>query len=120
MHRLVIVLSAFVLFGVSMVAAENPAGTEHRVRVQVPATTGTNGSYTVCTPGEPTITVRSDGSGGYTIQRIGEAPISVKPAWGGQGFTIDPPHGPSSTVTPLWGSEMSTALPVPVPITIGE
>ena len=120
MHRLVTVLSAVVMVGVSVAAAEDPAGTEHRVWVPVPATPGTNGGYTVRTPGEPTITVRSDGSGGYTIQRIGEAPISVKPAWGGQGFTIDPPHGPSSTVTPLWGSEMSTALPVPVPITIGE
>ena len=50
----------------------------------------------------------------------GELPTYVKPEWGGTGFTIDPPDGPTATVKPLWTGEVSTALPVPVPITSGQ
>ncbi len=60
MHRVFLMVSTLVLLGVSMVAAEDPAGTEQRIWVPVPATPGTNGGYTVSTPGEPTITIRSD------------------------------------------------------------
>ena len=72
MHRSLVVLSVLVLLGVSMVAAQDSAGSEERVWVPIPATPGTNGGYTVRTPGEAPITVRSDWSGGYTIQQVGE------------------------------------------------
>jgi len=63
--------------------------------------------------------VRPGWNGGLIIDPPGEAPTYLRLEWSG-GYTIDPPEGPDATVKPLWGGEVSTALPVPVPITIGD
>jgi len=101
-------------------AAMKAAVRKRRARSGKSARPAWNGSYSVDTVGEARTFIKPGWNGGLMIDAPGEALTRVKPQWGGQGFTIDPPHGPSSTVKPLWGGETSTALPVPVPITIGE